>query len=158
MKEIILRTGEKTIVDDSDYEYLNKWTWNLAKRKNTNYAARREGEKTILMHRVLLNINDTKILADHVDGDGLNNQRINIRVANRTQNNSNRKAIGISKYLGVFYHSYDSRRKRWYSQIFSNGKKTFIGYFETEEEAALAYNNKAKIIHGKFAKLNQINA
>lgn len=164
MKEIVLTQGKTALVDDEDYEYLNQFKWHAYKDKRTFYARRYVScvnNKTILcsMHREILGLLNTKFKADHIDHNGLNNQRINLRPATSSQNCSNRQSGGASKYLGVFLNTstYKGRTYRyWQSCVQKEGKKLHIGCFKTEAEAAIAYNNAAKLIHGEFANFNTI--
>jgi hypothetical protein len=100
-----------------------------------------------------LNRND---LCDHADHNGLNNQRNNLRLASHSQNCINRniyKKNTSSKYLGVsFCHS----TNKWKAEIRFNGSYKYLGVFNSEEEAALAYNEKAIEVHGKFARPNKV--
>ena len=157
MKTIKLTQGYETIVDDSDYEWLNQWKWCVHRKKNTSYAQRRINGKTIRMHRLILGILDKpEFQADHINCDGLDNRRINLRLANHTQNCRNSRKILIyrgkptsSIYKGVsWYKAY----RRWRAKV--SGKH--IGYFDTEEEAAHAYNEFVKENFGEFARLNDI--
>ena len=116
MKKIPLSKGKFTLVDDADFEWLNAWKWHAGKRgDDLYYAVRSErvnGKKSlILMHREILGLTDSKIYGEHWDGDGLNNQRINL------------------KHLGLF---------------------------TDEIQAALKYNEYAKIHHKEFANINII--
>ena len=111
------------------------------------------------MHRMILELNDSSLKADHKDSDGLNNQRCNLRTATPYQNVVNRKAVGRSKYLGVFMNTSKYKGKTyiyWQGSIQKNGIKEHLGCFKKETDAALAYNEAAKKIHGEFAKLNII--
>ena len=90
---------------------------------------------------------------DHIDRDNLNNKIENLRAATRSQNNANRRhKPHSSKFMGVHL----SQGKYWCAMIKINGKTTHIGYFKSESEAALAYNQYAIKHHGEFANLNQI--
>ncbi len=140
-------------VDDNIYKFLIQWKWCATKAHNTWYAKRTENKKSIMMHRVILGITDPDILIDHADHDGLNNQGYNIRKATLSQNAANKTASGYSNYLGV---TYEKDRNKWRACVSINGKNTKIGRFNTETEAALAFNEAAKIHHGKFANLNKI--
>jgi hypothetical protein len=158
MKEITLTQGKVALVDDDTYEYLNQFKW-FAHKNNSGpfYAVRTDrtsGKQIkICMHRLIMGISDPKILVDHKDRDGLNNQRYNLRMANKSQNNANRRARrnGSSKYLGVCW---DKREKKWRVQIKKNGIIKHVGMFSNEDDAALAYNEKAIVMHGDFARLN----
>lgn len=153
MKEIKLTQGKVAFVDDADFEWLNQWKWSLLKTPNTSYAVRGHEGKAILMHRLILGLGTSKMLADHRDGNGLNNQRSNIRTATRCQNKCNAGSHrgSSSFFVGVSWHS---SKKRWRSQIMFNKKSKHLGTFKDEKDAALAYNNAAIQMHGQFAKLN----
>lgn len=160
MKTIPLSQGKFALVDDSDYEWLNKWDWYALKGAQTFYAVRRTtkdtGHKMIQMHRLILGLTDPKILVDHRDFNGLNNQRSNLRTATPSQNSSNRQPIkgSTSKYIGVHWFK---NAKLWTAQIKKKGKLIKLGYFKIEENAAVAYNNAAIKLHGEFANLNKID-
>ncbi len=162
MKEIKLTgrhaDGKVAIVDDEDYEWLNQWKWQVRISKSGIYYAQRGKRrgKTIYrvsMHREILKLVDPAIITDHKDGNGLNNQRSNLRIATKSQNAANRtKKKGASKYLGV---SKLSTGSLWQARI-RKDYKWYSKSFKTEIEAALAYNVMALGLHGEFAKLNII--
>jgi hypothetical protein len=161
MKEIQLSRGQVAMVDDADFELLNKWKWHAKKFSNSFYAARTMGVNedvnrgTMLMHRQILGCLDKSIDVDHKDRNGLNNTRANLRLCSDSQNMKNRGAWGISKYLGVSHHK--SRGKvKWRATICVDKKCIHIGLFETEEAAAKAYNAKAQELHKEFANLNTV--
>ena len=162
MMEIALRgkkgEGKFALVDDEDFEYLNQFKWSLGK---DGYAIRcfREGGKTksILMHRELLNLeNVPNIKVDHIFHDKLDNRKEMLRLCSTSQNGMNRvkqNRPSSSIYKGVFFHSI---AKKWQAQIRYNKKVKNLGLYLTEEEAAKAYNEKAKELFGEFALLNEI--
>ncbi len=160
MKIIWLTKGQFTLVDDQDFDYLNQWEWSVNKSGGILYANRsfrQNGKKIMLMmHRIILGITDLHILGDHIDRNGLNNQRYNLRIATHSQNSSNKKSYrtGNSKFLGVFWRE---RYKCFVAAIGKNGKKIHVGHYKTENEAAEAYNKKASELHGEFANLNIIS-
>ncbi len=160
MKEIKLTQGKFTMVDDDDFEYLNQWKWYAAlfTGAKTYYAVRVDytnGKRTILMHRVILELTDRKVKADHRDHNGLNNQRKNLRSATHSQNikNTCSRKNSTSKFLGVHW---EKERNKWKAEITSNRKTKRIGRFDREIDAAVAYNKAAIEIHGEFANLNII--
>lgn len=155
MKLIPLSKGMFTQVDDADYDFLNKWKWVALKARNTYYAVRYEGEKSIRMHRVILEITDPKIFSDHKDLNGLNNQRSNLRLSTPAQNSCNYKGRGASIHRGVCLN-HKNRIKKWRVSICLNRKAVLSAAFETEIEAAIWYNENVKSIHGEFAMLNEI--
>ena len=142
-------------VDDEDYEYLNQFNWHVAICKTVMYAVRKtERGKTIFyMHRIIMNVSNSNIEIDHIDHNGLNNQKRNIRNATVNQNGWNKKSSihSSSKYIGV---SINNRDKNWQAGIKKNGKSFFIGAFKSEYEAAKARDKKAKELFGEFANLN----
>ena len=154
MKLIPLTQDKFAQVDDEDFDYLMQFKWCANKLGNTYYAVNRSiKDKSILMHRVILGLTDSNILCDHKDHNGLNNQRINLRPCTHSENRANRKAYGSSKYLGVYFYT---KKNKWVAQITKDSKMKHIGIYSTEIEAALAYNNAAKDLHGEFANLNDV--
>ena len=166
MKEIKLSQNKVTQVDDEDFEFLNKWKWIADKGKYTFYATRNDRsipgkQKKIRMHRVILSLTDSKIIADHRDRNGLNNQRDNLRIATLSQSNANRKSHknSTSKYLGVNLKIHKKSGKvytYWEAKIHTGGKQKTLGRFKNEIDAAKAYNKAASEIHKEFANLNII--
>jgi len=140
MKEIPLTRGKVAIVDDEDYEKLRTIKWHSQTTKVKGrillYAAhsvyRREGShKVLIMHRLITNC-PKGLEVDHIDGDGLNNQKSNLRVVTRFLNQQNRHGNKTSKYTGVYY---DKQINKWRAQVQINGKRYDFGLFDTEEEA-----------------------
>lgn len=151
MKKIPLTRGKFAIVDDEDYDYLMQWKWRFS---NNGYAERNEKsenvKKLILMHREL-NKTPCGLMTDHINGDGIDNRKCNLRTASNSQNQKNANKQNrktSSKYKGV---SWNKQNRRWRVRV----GHEYIGSFRDEKEAARAYNNEAKIAHGQFAKLNQ---
>ena len=117
MREIPLSQGLVTIVDDDDYDWLTKWKWHAARGTNTYYAARsglrRSGaaRERFVMHRLILGLGAWQRggpEADHIDRNGLNNQRSNLRIVSHQGNainRDNRKLADIAcETCGVMFH------------------------------------------------------
>lgn len=156
MKEIKLSQGLTTKVDDEDFKYLNQFKWYVAKTNKHYYAMRKtsrnntEGRETILMHREIMHTPFDKEV-DHINNDGLNNQKFNLRNCTGEENRLNRVAGGKSKYIGV---SWGTSGRYINARIGCNKKLIHLGSFKTEEEAAIAYDKKALKLFGEFAHLN----
>lgn len=156
MKSIKLDKGLSAMVDDADFEELNKFKWYADKIGNTFYAKRRAfvGDKytAVYMHRHIL-MPPKNIVVDHKNHNGLDNQRSNLRECTRGQNQINQRSQknSSSKYLGV---SWSKERKKWQAHCCKNYKVYSCGRFDNEADAALAYNELAKRLHGEFANLN----
>lgn len=162
MKEIQLTQGYVALVDDEDYERVNciKWTLRSTGRNNIKkYAITsiyiKAINKTIYLrlHRFILNINPLDLEVDHIDGDGLNNHKSNLRLCTRQQNCQNVNNKKSRDYKGVsttrnpnLFRAYIKKDKRFYS----------LGYYSSRKEAAIAYNNKALELFGEYANLNII--
>lgn len=152
MKKIELTKEQFAIVDDGDFEWLNQWKWSC--QKGIKYAARRTNNRILLMHRFITNCPE-KMEVDHINGNGLDNQRNNLRIVTSHQNHFNHKLFKTNKtgYHGVYM---DKKLKKWGSGISLKGKHKHLGYFEDIKEAASAYNEAAIVYRGKYARLNQI--
>lgn len=149
-KAIELTRGLCAIVDDDMYEYLNQWKWTALKNGKKFYAFRMERKKGILMHRVV-NQTPDGMMADHIDGNGLNNQKSNLRSCTPSENTRN-QLPREGRYKGVVENN--GRGKRWRAQLWMNHKCIHLGYYEIAEEAARAYDRAAKKFFGQFACLN----
>lgn len=151
------KTGKKNagkysaMVDDDDYDWLNKYNWSVSNCDGWLYASARVNKKSTQMHRLIMGVTDPKIKTDHKDHDGFNCQRYNLRIATNSQNGANRTAKGKSKYLGVFA---TCKSNKWRAQIRTNGRFIHLGVFLLEEDAAKAYDKEAIKRHGEFANLN----
>lgn len=148
-REIPLTQGYVTVVDDSDFEALSRYRWKVLKVKGKVYASRTSGNATVLMHKALTGYERT----DHIDGDGLNNRRSNLRPATQRQNvhNSRPRAGTSSRFVGV---RLQRRTGRWEAYIKTDGKYKQLGTFETEEAAARARDAAAYERDPEFAYLN----
>ena len=160
MRQIQLSQGKFAQVDDEDFERVNKFKWCIYKSKNGNvfYAARKviiDGKrKTQRMHQFILGDNPLKPHIDHRDGDGLNNQKYNLRPCSNMENTTNKKKTNkkcSSIYKGVCW---DNHSNKWRAYIQTNGKLIYLGLFKIEIDAARAYDIAAIKYHGEFRNLN----
>ena len=157
-KRIPLTKGYFAIVDDQDYEWLSQWKWRSLLSKGKVYAIRHQRGGyhkylTVLMHRQIMDAPIDK-LVDHRDGNGLNNQRDNLRLVNNQQNSHNSQGYRkgkTSKFKGV---SWDKEKGKWGAYIRVNGKVKNLGRYISEVDAARVYDDKARQFFGEFAWLN----
>ena len=148
----------KDKVDDEDFGFLSKFKWYLmtSKTKHTVrfYAVCCDRfNKQRFMHRMILSPKDGMDI-DHFDGDGLNNCKSNLRICTRSQNIAHAKKPGhgkSSKFKGVSWHT---KGHVFMAQIKINQKSIHLGSFTNEEDAARAYDKKAKELFGDFAFVN----
>jgi hypothetical protein len=163
MKRISLTQGKFAMVDDVDFGWLSQFKWQAIKtvRKWRTYwyamratPTRNGKRKNLRMHREILGLKkgDGKE-CDHRNGDGLDNQRHNLRICTRSENSYNQlpERNRNSKYKGVA-HCVGS--KNWQVTICKNGKRLHLGCFKNEIDAAKTYDAKAKELFGEYALLN----
>lgn len=122
--------------------------WHVLKGANTWYA-KRNRVKPYMLHGFLTGW----ILVDHINGNGLDNRRANLRLASHAQNhaNSQKRKGKSSPYKGV---SWSRSGAKWMATIRSAGKTTYLGVFTNPIEAAKAYDRAASEIYGEFARVN----
>lgn len=149
----ILLNNKLVEFDDAD-RFLLKYVWKLASNPSgrTTYAKTSIRGKTVLMHRMLAAKQKTDIV-DHIDGNGLNNSRSNLRTITTVNSNHARakRAGCTSIFIGV-----TKLTNKWQSNIRLAGKSKHLGRFGSEIDAAIAYNKAALIEYGEYAKLNPI--
>jgi hypothetical protein len=155
MKLIPLTQGKFAMVDDGDYEYLSQFNWHAHREREILYAARRsEGNKgTVYMHRVIMGFPEGKDV-HHIDENGLNNQKTNLQVLAKSPHASTRGKVSCpttSQFKGVTWQRAGSK---WMAQIWKRGQRFYLGCFDSECAAALAYDMKAKELFGGQAHLN----
>lgn len=154
MKTLPLSQGLVAVVDDEDYERVGRFKWSANKIGRCTYAVRvfmaGGRQNTVHLHRFLLNA-PKGMEVDHIDGDGLNNTRANIRVVTKAQNRQNRikNPDAGNPYKGV-YRSGPS----WEAACWENRKKKHLGTFKDAETAARAYDAAALRLYGEHACLN----
>jgi len=150
-------------VDEEDYQTLKLWDYGLSKiiGRNTTFIQTYKNGKRSSLHRLIMGLADAprSVYVDHIDGNGLNNYRTNLRVTDNSGNQRNRRKHLSDKYTssykGVHFRSYN-KIENWVAQIRLSGKTRHIGYYRTEIEAARAYNEAAKQLFGPMALLNEL--
>ena len=157
MKDIELTQGKVALVDDEDYEYLKQSKWYAHNQRDGECYAM-GGRGKIYMHRLIMGT-PKGMYTDHINGNGLDNRKENLRVCTNAQNLMNRpkSKINTTGYKGVTISKYRDRINTYIrAQININGKNKFLGFHKTPELAAKAYNKAAIKYHGEFAQLNEI--
>lgn len=155
MKEIVLTNGKVCLVDDEVFDELSKFNWYEATGGYVKRHKRVEGKLTsIFMHRVVIGAEKGQTV-DHINRNPLDNRKENLRIVNKSENAMNsKKAINNSSgYRGVYH---DKRDNSYDAFINKDGKRIYLGRFKQIKEAALAYNDAAIRLHGKFASLNEV--
>lgn len=149
MKQIELTRGKVALVDDDVFDYMSQWTWCTVKSGNKFYAFSGGG---ILMHRIITEAPDD-MFVDHINGNGLDNRRKNLRICTPAENTANRKKNknNTSGFKGVYWRS---KKRLFEASIRKDKKYHYLGYFELAIDAALAYDAAAKKLFGEFALLN----
>lgn len=144
----------RILLDDCDFEIISAHSWRINPQERTNYAITTINNTTVGMHQLILPTHNEILVVDHIDDNGLNNQRINLRLITKAQNNQRARVstANTSGYKGV---SYDANRDKYYAYIQHNGKSINLGRWSTAEKAAIAYNSKAKELFGEFARINK---
>lgn len=150
MKVIKLTKGYEALVDDCDYKYLSKFSWRVHISKYTQYAKR--SSKSIYMHREILKLGKSAEV-DHINHNGLDNRRSNLRISDKSTNAANRKNT-LCQYKGVSFQS--GRSKPYRVRIKINQKSIELGSFVDLKEAVQAYNKAALLAFGSFARINVI--
>jgi hypothetical protein len=158
MREIPLSQGKVALVDDEDFEWLSQWKWSLTH----NYAFRRlrkaedvacgqrRSSTHVTMHRAIMRP-PVALDVDHINGDGLDNRRMNLRVASQQENLRNQGCVAGSGFKGVYLH----KRDRCFNVVMRiDGAVKYLGYFKDAEKAARFYDDVARRHHGRFACVN----
>jgi hypothetical protein len=152
-RRIKLSWGKWAVIDAEDYARLSQYQWCAVEKARTCYAKTFDLDGAILsMHRVVANA-PKGLLVDHINHNGLDNRKSNLRLCTNSQNLQNKRPRSgcTSKYKGVYWHK---DRKKFCAKIHLNRKAIHLGYFKDEIEAAKAYDKKAIELFGEFAYLN----
>lgn len=141
------------LLDDEDHARLCHYKWACMQSGRTFYARRYVKKDSVFMHRDIIAVQKGQEV-DHINGNGLDNRRENLRACTHAWNTKNmgkNRANATSKYVGVSWNSSD---KRWRAQIRENGRPVVIGCFKDENEAAKARDEHALRLNGPYARLN----
>ena len=151
MKKIPLTQNNYAVVDNEDFEELSKYKWKLLKTKTQFYALQSGPRgKRLLMHRILLKVPKGKVV-DHINGNGLDNRRSNLRICTQSQNmqNSGLRKNNTSGFKGVCL---DKRRGKWIARIRIGNKRITTKQFDSPELAHKAYCELSEKYHKEYAK------
>lgn len=152
MKEIILTKGKVALVDDEDYDAASDHYWWAIPGPHTWYAQGIINKKRTSLHRFIMKPT-AELQVDHIDCNGLNCQKYNMRICTNEQNrrNQRKQSNTSSQYKGVYWNKRD---ELWISHITYHGKPQHIGCHHKEDDAAKAYDRMAIILFGEFARTN----
>lgn len=150
-KELLLSQGKVAIISEEDYEWASQYKWSIVYGDKTGklfYAQRivqKDNKRTVYrLHREIMKAKHGEFV-DHIDGNGLNNTRENLRIVSHRENMQNQKNRGgKSKFRGVYFNK--SARK-WRAQIQANGKRKYLGSYDTEEAASEAFKNACNVYY-----------
>ncbi|WP_280755930.1 HNH endonuclease [Paenibacillus sp. LBL] len=154
----VTKKGVEFLFDVDDFSLISQHTWCVSEVKGNRYIqtriVRNGKETTIRIHRLILGP-DNQLVVDHINHDCLDNRKENLRLCSHSKNIRNRtkRIAGTSKYKGVYFYK---NLNKWKAQIEIKGKKKHLGYFENEQDAAVAYNKAAAFYFGEYAHLNHI--
>lgn len=157
--KVKLPNGYATLIDWDDRELMDWFTWWGAKDKHVTYVRAQICRKGVMhnlsLHRLIMSAGNGMVV-DHINRNGLDNRRINLRVCSATENKRNAKASNgcVSGFKGVCWNK---DNQKWQACISLDGKKIWLGYHATEIGAAIAYDKAALKYHSKFAWTNQAN-
>ena len=159
MQSLPVGKGVYALVDDEDFERVRHLSWRASARRQRfgvhQYVQRTvrvdDHRTTEYLHRLIVNAMPGDYV-DHINGDTLDCRKVNLRICTHSQNLANTKRFRSSRnpYKGIWMRD----GCRWCAGIRSNGKKIYLGSFLTPEDAAIAYDEAARMFHGEFARVN----
>lgn len=157
----ICKYNKVILFDSQDWSLIQNYTWCIG-GNGYAHSTRKSTSKNILMHRLICGVHEDEMpQVDHINRNKLDNRRVNLRLANRSQNGINTAPRGKrSKFKGVYVRTMKRKDKSYTyigANIMINKKQVFLGHFDSEKDAAIAYNDAAKINYGEFAYLNKID-
>lgn len=146
-----LSNGAFAVVDLADHEKVAPYNWTAMRYRATTYAQAWICGRHVRLHRHLLDVSDPKVDVDHINRDGLDNRRANLRPATRSENMRNTCVTSRSRsgIKGVYW---DARHRHWRASIKHQGKCHHLGCFSSIDEAASAYADASARLHGAFGR------
>lgn len=152
MRQLPLSQGKFAIVDNDDYEKLLPWKWTFSGGYAYRVKTVQGKSKKVWLHRFIANTPEG-LYTDHINGNRLDCRKENLRICTYAQNNKNASIRKDNKsgYRGVYW---EKGVKKWRAVINADAKRICLGFYESAKEAAKAYNESAKKLHGSFARLN----
>jgi len=159
VKKIELSRGLVALIDDEDYPAISQFKWTASARNYAYRVTQDSGKQSYhALHREIMGLQsgDSREV-DHIDGDGLNNQRANLRICSHAENTLNRRMSkrNTSGFKGV---TWSKCNRRWQAQIMIGGKQKWLGLYDSPEIAHAAYKAAADALHGEFANHGIIRA
>lgn len=158
MKKIPLTQGRCALVDDDDFDRVSKYRWHAWRvpSKNKYYARRSLGKgggkfPKQRMHRFIMEVTDPLTEVDHINGNGLDNRKENLRLSTKTQNQRNRQGpckMNKSGYRGV---GWSQLHGAWRARVTVNKRQIILGFFDSPIAAAKAFDAAAMKYYGEFA-------
>jgi hypothetical protein len=153
---IALTKGYEAVIDAADVPLVEGWNWYAQPGGRTVYAASKGaacGRRCrVFLHRLLLG-EPLDVFVDHVNSDGLDNRRANLRLASASQNQHN-KAMQNNNTSGFKGVTWKANKRQWVARISCGGKSKHLGYFDTPEAAHFAYASASAAIHGEFGRVS----
>jgi len=154
--QLLTSKGEKFQIDEEDFDRVSKHKWARDKRQGyfRTHVNVNGKETCVLLHRLIMNPPRNRIV-DHIDRDPSNNKKSNLRICKDADNQRNRikHMKASSRHIGVYWKS---SMKKWAAHAREGDKYHIIGYFDSEDEAALAYNKFARERFGEYPNMNQV--
>lgn len=153
-----LTRGAIALLDEADWPLVAGKRWHAVRygrgfmAEHSFWDAAQRKRQNVHLHRLVMGAQSGQIV-DHINGNPLDNRRANLRFATARQNSVNKKAVGVSRFLGV-----SKVKGHWTAQVQTDGLSIVLGRFADEEKAAAAYNRAALRIHGHFVRLNAVPA
>ena len=153
MRKIKLTQGKFALIDDEDYDWLNQWKWHATKEKHgVSYACRivqkNKVIRMVIMHRLVAKT-PVGLQTDHINHNGLDNRKKNLRSVTASENQLNRKGPQSNNTSGFIGVSWDQKSQKWRAEIKRNKKTTFVGHFPTKEDANRARLAALKMMYDK---------